>query len=276
MFQQIHDSSVADDYLMRLVFMDLLILADRDGLVNKTPEAIARRTAVPLEIVDEQLRKLMAPDPKSNTPDCDGRRLVPIEEGKPWGWRIVNYKKYRNIKSSDELRAQTRDRVAAFRERKRAVAEENQEPAADPNSPDIPEKTLRFSLARPVLAHLNEKAGKKFRDTDDNLTLVAARLKEVDDDIGGMMKMIDRQVALWRDDPKMRNFLRPETLFGKKKFGAYYDDREEQVIVNGKPVSLKPKGDPNDPNFVRAEKDIPAGGARNAAEERAIMAAVIG
>ena len=118
-FQQIHDSSVANDYLLRLVFMDFLIMADRDGIVNKTQEAIARRTNVPLEIVNAQIDKLCSPDPDSNTPDHEGRRLLPLSPDKSWGWVIVNYRLYRNIKSSDELRAQTRGRVARWREKQK-------------------------------------------------------------------------------------------------------------------------------------------------------------
>lgn len=149
-------------------------------------------------------------------------------------------------------------------------------PTDDPNPPGIPARTLRFSLARPVLAHLNERTGAKYQETESNMEVISARLQEVDDDIGGVLKMIDRQVALWGTNPEMSGFLRPETLFGKKKFGSYYGQRDLPVVVNGKPVSLKPKGDPNDPNYCRPVNEIPCGGARNAAEERAIMAAVIG
>jgi hypothetical protein len=47
-FGQIFDSSIAEDYNCRRMFMDLLVLADSDGVVDMTQEAIARR-AVPLK-----------------------------------------------------------------------------------------------------------------------------------------------------------------------------------------------------------------------------------
>lgn len=116
-FKRIHDSSIANDHIVRLVFMDFLILADRDGVVDMTPEAFSRRTNVPLETVRECIEKLMMPDPTSNTPDHEGKRLLPLTDEKPWGWQIVNYEKYRAIRNSEEIREQTRLRVAKYRKK---------------------------------------------------------------------------------------------------------------------------------------------------------------
>ena len=81
-----------------------------------------------------------------------------------------------------------------------------------------------------ILDFLNVKAGRQFRHTDENLKLITARLKSVDGDAAGIRAMIERQVKLWGDDPKMSGFLRPETLFGKEKFGGYYDLRAVPVV----------------------------------------------
>lgn len=86
-----------------------------------------------------------------------------------------------------------------------------------------------------ILAHLNAKAGRSYRRTDGNLKLIAARLREVDGDAAGVKTMIDRQCALWLGDPKMEEFLRPETLFGKTKFGGYYDNRNLPILGLKKP-----------------------------------------
>lgn len=153
-FEQIHDSSVASDYLQRLVFMDFLIMADRDGVVNKTPDAIARRTNVPIEIVQAQIAKLCAPDPISNTPDHEGRRLMPLSPDKPWGWVIVNYRLYRNIKSSDELRAKTRERVARWRENQKLNGE------GPKTAPEAVEENRKKPLVRPSLEEVKLIAAK--------------------------------------------------------------------------------------------------------------------
>jgi hypothetical protein len=111
-FSQIFDSSIAEDYLVRFVFGDFLILADKDGHVDMTPGAISRRTNVPLEIVNRAIEKLSAPDRDSRSPDEEGRRIVLIDPHRAWGWRIVNYEHYRGIRD-DEARKEY------FREQKR-------------------------------------------------------------------------------------------------------------------------------------------------------------
>ena len=111
-FTSILDSTLAEDYLTRHVFEDLLKLADRDGNVDMTAAAIARRTAVPIEIVTRAIEKLSQPDPESRSTDEDGRRLLPLDAHRSWGWQIVNYLNYRSIRDED-------DRRAYFRERKR-------------------------------------------------------------------------------------------------------------------------------------------------------------
>lgn len=85
--------------------------------------------------------------------------------------------------------------------------------------------------AKVAIAWLNEHAGKHFRETATNLKLASARLREPGITIDGVKVMIGRQVAMWRGT-RMEEYLRPETLFGKEKFGGYYDQRD-QPIVNG-------------------------------------------
>jgi len=87
--------------------------------------------------------------------------------------------------------------------------------------------------AREVLQHLNIKADRSFRETDFNLTTISARLREPGVEIGGVQIMIDRMCAKWKSDPKMADYLRPETLFGKQKFDSYYAARELPVCSNG-------------------------------------------
>src|SRR5580698_1301857 len=64
-FTQILDSSISRNYLTRLVFMDCLLLADGDGILDITADAIARRTNIPLDIVLEAIKNLSEVDPDS-------------------------------------------------------------------------------------------------------------------------------------------------------------------------------------------------------------------
>lgn len=118
-FGQIFDSSIADNFQHRHIFMDLLVLADSDGVVDMTAEAIARRTNVPLEQITAAIEFLAAPDPRSRTPHDEGRRLIPASLGRPWGWQIVNYHHYRAIRDEESRREYFREYRKKEREAKR-------------------------------------------------------------------------------------------------------------------------------------------------------------
>lgn len=114
-FESVFDSSIADNWQHRHVFTDLLVLADKYGVVDMTAEAVARRTNVPIEIIREAITALESPDPNSRTPDCEGRRIVRLDTNRPWGWRIVNYVKYRESATKEMLRMSEAERKRAYR-----------------------------------------------------------------------------------------------------------------------------------------------------------------
>lgn len=88
-------------------------------------------------------------------------------------------------------------------------------------------KSLKEDAGK-VLAYLNQKAGRNFRESDSNITTITARLREKDVSVEGIMKMIDRQVARWVGT-EFEEYLRPETLFAPRKFGSYYDMRDQPI-----------------------------------------------
>ena len=114
-FEQIFDSSIAEDWKTRLVFEDLLVLADKNGVVDRTHEAISRRTNVPLDVVQSSISKLEQPDPNSRSKENEGRRLVRLDEHRTWGWMIVNYSYYRSLATEEQRREKTTNRVKRYR-----------------------------------------------------------------------------------------------------------------------------------------------------------------
>jgi len=118
-FSQIYDSSIVEKPEVRFTFMDLLVLADPDGVVDMTHKAIARRTNRPLEIIRSTIAELEAPDPQSRTPDADGARLKRIDAHRDWGWCIINFDRFHRLASESERRAKTRERVRRFRRKTR-------------------------------------------------------------------------------------------------------------------------------------------------------------
>lgn len=106
LFVQMYDGTLGTKgpWEALVTFQQLVILADAHGNVDMTAEAIARRTTIPLEVIKTGLQGLTEPDPDSRTPDEEGRRIVPIDESRTWGWRVVNYDHYRKIRSEEERR----------------------------------------------------------------------------------------------------------------------------------------------------------------------------
>src|SRR3990167_5854840 len=92
-----------------VTFQQLIILADKEGNVDMTAEAISRRTTIPFDIIALGLQALEKPDESSRSPDEEGRRIVRLSDSRAWGWRIVNYIHYRGIRSQEERREYMRN-----------------------------------------------------------------------------------------------------------------------------------------------------------------------
>lgn len=118
-FQQILDSSIANNAKLRRMFMDMLVLADLDGVVDMTHEAISRRIGVPLDEVMWAIGELMKPDLADRSGKKNGARLVFIDPGREWGWKIVNYHHYRGLKDEASRRAYRRQWMRDYRKRQR-------------------------------------------------------------------------------------------------------------------------------------------------------------
>jgi hypothetical protein len=92
LWSKILDSSIwMESKETRIVWITMLAMKDKDGLVRAAPIALAHRARVSPEECHEALETLKAPDPQSMTPDNDGRRIREV----PGGWQILNHELYR-------------------------------------------------------------------------------------------------------------------------------------------------------------------------------------
>ena len=101
-----------------VTFQQLLVLADRFGIVDMTHEAISRRTTVPEDIIRKGITVLECNDEMSRRPDANGRRIVRLADHRDWGWEIVNYEHYRSIRSAEERRDKNRQYMKEYRAKK--------------------------------------------------------------------------------------------------------------------------------------------------------------
>lgn len=108
---------------------------------------------------------------------------------------------------------------------------------AEQNEPSLNE------LIKFVVDHLNEKTRKTFKATTKTTRAhISARVKE-----GFMLedfyKVVDFKVNEWKDDTKMAQYLRPETLFGPK-FEGYL-----QAATETSAGAWEPRGEKRDFSF---------------------------
>jgi len=114
LFSSILDSTVWEtDPATRIVWITMLAMADRDGVVEASIPGLARRAGVSRAECEEALRLFGSPDPDSRTRDHEGRRILDADGG----WQLVNYEKYRDKATAEESRRKAAERQRRFRER---------------------------------------------------------------------------------------------------------------------------------------------------------------
>jgi uncharacterized phage protein (TIGR02220 family) len=239
-FQQMYQGSLCTvgPWEALVTFQQMLVLADKDGWCDMTREAISRHTTIPLDIINKGIDALEKPDPYSRTAAEEGRRIVRIADHRDWGWQIVNYKHYRKIQREEERKQYHAERYQRLKKTKGkqdstippiqpiqpiAYAEAEAEAKFKRTVEKHPETELektRKAVAKDILEFLNEKTGRKYRPVPANLKLIIARLKQ-----GYTPAQCRAVIAIkrrqWQDDEKMREFLRPATLFNDTKFNQY-------------------------------------------------------
>lgn len=104
--------------------------------------------------------------------------------------------------------------------------------SAKPDS-DSSEDALR------VLEHLNRAAGLRYQKSKSSLGPIRGRLSE-DFSADELILTVDYTIAKWSEDPKMSEFVRPETIFRPGKFPGYlssaqkWDRAGRPPCINGK------------------------------------------
>src|SRR3990167_3827830 len=118
--EQIFSSSIMEeDVETRYIWFCLLTLADKEGFIDITIPAIARRINLSEGEVTRAIDKFLLPDYSSRTPKDDGKRLEKIRD--TFGWKIINYIYYRDLRSEESRREYMRNYMRERRNVKRIV-----------------------------------------------------------------------------------------------------------------------------------------------------------
>lgn len=116
LFSRILDSTIwQEDSNTRVLWITLLAMADRDGIVQCTVPGLASRAHITLADCEHALHKFQQPDKYSWSQENEGRRIRQIDGG----WELINYRKFREMMSRQESNEKAAIRMRRMRERKR-------------------------------------------------------------------------------------------------------------------------------------------------------------
>jgi hypothetical protein len=134
LFASIYQGTLRGNSHGLLVFTNLLAHSTAEGIADIHPRAIAEETGLTVDQVRAALDVLESPDYESRSPEEQGRRIVRTDEHRAWGWRIVNYVKYRNIKNEADRREQNRQAQARFRSKHASASGEQSKQRKPPSA----------------------------------------------------------------------------------------------------------------------------------------------
>jgi hypothetical protein len=117
-------------WLPTYIFMSMITLADKDGIVDFALKALYSHlgfreydSKISFDDFKQAVEYLEQEDEESNSPDENGRRIVPLKEIETMdenrGWLVVNYANYSKKASKHDEREATANRVRRYRDRKR-------------------------------------------------------------------------------------------------------------------------------------------------------------
>lgn len=98
---------------IKVVWVTMMAMADRDGVVEASLPGLAHRAQVPLPTAEKAIGIFLAPDPHSKTPSNEGRRIEVVTGG----WRLLNFEAYREKQSLDDRKTKNAARQQRFRDR---------------------------------------------------------------------------------------------------------------------------------------------------------------
>jgi hypothetical protein len=119
-FGKILRSSIwLDDYPTRIMWITMLLLKDKDGIVPKSSiEGLAHTANVKPNEAHAAMAKFLLPDPKSGNQNDDGRRI----RDTPDGWFIINHEEYQFSTEAKRLAWAEHKQMQRERERENQVA----------------------------------------------------------------------------------------------------------------------------------------------------------
>jgi len=198
------------------LYFHLSMRADDDGFINNPRKIqrmigasdddlkllLAKRFLIPFEsgivvIKHWRIHNYIRTDRYKETVYQEEKALLDIKENNSYTLKDVGIPVGIPSDNQSVYRLDTQDRIGKDRDRDKDILS---------GKPDY----------ESIIGYLNERTGKKFKaNTKTYQSCINARIKEgfTEDDF---KRVVDIMVSKWGNDPKMSEYLRPQTLFGTK------------------------------------------------------------
>lgn len=150
-FRTVFDGTLHGRWPHTGLWLALLAMADKQGRIDRSPQAIASDIGIPVEELMACIAEFCGPDPMSRTRENEGRRLELIDPLRPWGWRVINHAEYRErarLMGKAERECDTGANAARLRDRRRPPETAGDRPSY---SDAYPSKKARASAAPGVV-----------------------------------------------------------------------------------------------------------------------------
>lgn len=132
-YAKLHQSLVtsslwSESDAVRIMFITLLALADKNGEVQGSLPGLVRVANLDAKEGIDAIAKLLAPDEFSTdlqrAPEHEGRRIEQI----PGGFRVLNYEYYRGLRDEDDRRRQNREAQRRYRSKQKSASVSQDKP----------------------------------------------------------------------------------------------------------------------------------------------------
>lgn len=175
-FGSIFQGTLCGKYPDTAAWLFLLALADKNGEVDMTAQFISAVTGMPVDDLTACIERFMQPDPCSRSAAEEGRRLVLIDQSRPWGWRIVNHGYYREKArlAAKNAREVEEGRNAERMRDRRSPPETAADPLSNANANADYGEQLRSPSVGDLSPSESERAPRTAKKADENRRKVAA------------------------------------------------------------------------------------------------------
>jgi hypothetical protein len=156
LYEEILDSSIwLEDHATRIVWITMLAMGGKRGIVSASVSGLARRANCSREECLRALQVLSSPDPDSRNGDYEGRRIAPTEGG----WTILNHPRFRERKGDPESPGAKRTRKWRDSRAKEETTDQSHDPTRDASQAPVTPGDASLGISQPSPRHSGDGVG---------------------------------------------------------------------------------------------------------------------